>query len=766
MNGSHRHHGAIAKRRRCACRDAGQALVLVLLLVLVLAVVVATVLSAVLGESNATLDADYQAAAKQAALSGASWVAGNVESSTSASSVTSMLQVSGVWHVVVDGSVVSCGQGRGAAATGGAAPLVRDQGCFKARLVPGTDAADPGVKTMTVTVLGRNGPGCPTPTRPRGTPNAPCAYERVQVRLRQWSFFDALIFDDYESLDPYLYTSASGTYPSSTGGRAMRTCATDGALPASCKVVAFTSADAITGPVRTNGSTFYMCGHPTFGGPVITTGPVALSAVNATVAPQGASSCNGSSPSLGGGGHLTPDALPYAFPFGVSPLKKIAAPEDIYSAPSSPLTVTFSHGSYTVDGQRPPDAWPTTGVLYVTGSVRVKGTVCASVSVAATGNIEIPANLTVRSGCHAAIGLEAANSVVVTTYDPHANRVIDAAVVALGTCDRPGGPSSCPSGPQGGSFYVQGYNTDKWRSGTTSGGTTSGGTSHGGSSGGNAFPAGTWSLTISERCNGDFTAKTEEARIYRKHGSTYTLLGTLKKTDFSFSTTFTDETLTGTLPAVSAFGPTTRLYVDVAMKGGSPQTHLFIERGAQNLMLRTPAASAPAGARLYVTSSLTGTAATMTTSSSSASTTSDEARTTLPGTGSTNWYPIALGTPSGEQTGSTSTLQTPGGHGAIWQVPSSGGTTSGGTSHGGSSGAKPPVLTFHGAIAEIWRGAYGTYLGNASSPTLVTGYAKHFTYDRTLLTTQPPYFLEPVGSNWEEAGAPLVAPCTTPTSCT
>jgi hypothetical protein len=56
----------------------------------------------------------------------------------------------------------------------------------------------------------------------------------------------------------------------------------------------------------------------------------------------------------------------------------------------------------------------------------------------------------------------------VTTYDTHPlTRTIDAAIVALGSCDRPGAPSSCPSGPQGGSFYVAGYNTDKWYGGAT-----------------------------------------------------------------------------------------------------------------------------------------------------------------------------------------------------------------------------------------------------------------------------------------------------------
>lgn len=73
------------------------------------------------------------------------------------------------------------------------------------------------------------------------------------------------------------------------------------------------------------------------------------------------------------------------------------------------------------------------------------------------------------------------------------------------------------------------------------------------------------------------------------------------------------------------------------------------------------------------------------------------------------------------------------------------------------SGATPHALHFLGAIATVWRGAIGAF--DPTSGRLVSGWAKDFAFDRQLRTTQPPYFLAPVGAGWarsdlDEVGTP------------
>jgi type II secretory pathway pseudopilin PulG len=55
-------------------------------------------------------------------------------------------------------------------------------------------------------------------------------------------------------------------------------------------------------------------------------------------------------------------------------------------------------------------------------------------------------------------------------------------------------------------------------------------------------------------------------------------------------------------------------------------------------------------------------------------------------------------------------------------------------------GAKLGELTLYGAVAQKYRGAVGT-TGN-------TGYLKNYEYDERLKTTEPPYFIEPIESEW------------------
>lgn len=53
-------------------------------------------------------------------------------------------------------------------------------------------------------------------------------------------------------------------------------------------------------------------------------------------------------------------------------------------------------------------------------------------------------------------------------------------------------------------------------------------------------------------------------------------------------------------------------------------------------------------------------------------------------------------------------------------------------------------LTVSGAIAQKYRGTVGTHSGS----TIVTGYAKAYSYDYELRYHQPPYFLDPVQAGW------------------
>ncbi len=54
------------------------------------------------------------------------------------------------------------------------------------------------------------------------------------------------------------------------------------------------------------------------------------------------------------------------------------------------------------------------------------------------------------------------------------------------------------------------------------------------------------------------------------------------------------------------------------------------------------------------------------------------------------------------------------------------------------------TLTVSGAIAQEYRGTVGTHSGS----TIVSGYAKGYSYDYELRYHQPPFFLDPVQAGW------------------
>ncbi|HEY1737797.1 MAG TPA: prepilin-type N-terminal cleavage/methylation domain-containing protein [Acidimicrobiia bacterium] len=57
------------------------------------------------------------------------------------------------------------------------------------------------------------------------------------------------------------------------------------------------------------------------------------------------------------------------------------------------------------------------------------------------------------------------------------------------------------------------------------------------------------------------------------------------------------------------------------------------------------------------------------------------------------------------------------------------------------------TLSVRGAFSQRYRGAVGTN----SSGTIVSGYAKDYTYDQRLHYESPPHFLDPIASQWQEA---------------
>jgi len=65
-------------------------------------------------------------------------------------------------------------------------------------------------------------------------------------------------------------------------------------------------------------------------------------------------------------------------------------------------------------------------------------------------------------------------------------------------------------------------------------------------------------------------------------------------------------------------------------------------------------------------------------------------------------------------------------------------------------GQPVPTLYLDGAIVEDYRGAFGGY-ASGSDGRITSGYVKDFIYDARLVHLQPPWFLEPVASEWEVA---------------
>jgi hypothetical protein len=357
-----------------------------------------------------------------------------------------------------------------------------------------------------------------------GTVAAPtgCALARLEQRISPRQFTNYMEFDNSEFLDPQLYGQQGGTYQSwytscTSGGTAIGdvTAANNSLVSSICQVPAYlgpsayyntagTSSGDVLGPIATNDQAVYICGtgptqagQPLFNATPQATGsnstlpqvvqeyPVPLTSTNAQA-------CTGAP--VNPGQAVAASGLPLS----TSPLAQIASSQDTFSSATNIVlsgSTTPSASTYSSNPQNgtPVTAskWPATGVIYVNGNAYVSGAACQGVTVAASGNIYIVNNIinqrlhATGTGCAGSIGLVAGGSVVVqpafvgqvcTTTGPCTGtatstqiqcwtdsyaecQVVDAAVMALGYA----GGTSLPaptSAPGGGSFYLQGWNTD------------------------------------------------------------------------------------------------------------------------------------------------------------------------------------------------------------------------------------------------------------------------------------------------------------------
>jgi len=123
------------------------------------------------------------------------------------------------------------------------------------------------------------------------------------------------------------------------------------------------------------------------------------------------------------------------------------------------------------------------------------------------------------------------------------------------------------------------------------------GTGHGAvfgtSLGGKAFAAGTWSLTVKLHVpSGTLTIKAIHLRVGFKNGASYRQIGSdiVDSAGLSIGTAAQTVTISGSLPASTAPGATTRLYVEAWMLSGTSKSSwgLYLGVGAALCPLVTP----------------------------------------------------------------------------------------------------------------------------------------------------------------------------------
>ena len=352
----------------------------------------------------------------------------------------------------------------------------------------GPQSGNPYVISLQVTVR--------TNCRIAGTTPTGCTYARLSQRIQPRQFSNYAQYTNSEMLDPSLaqnsYTTYESWYNSCTTGGSVKADTTvhgtSSGLNAVCPGPSHLNApsannniyaDTVNGPIATNDQTIFWCDVP--GAPLnATVTPQAASLIPVTEDlvpsnPQGGSLCSGTPPT----GTTRADS---ALPISATSLAQYASSNDTYTSDtfialcgssgggnSTYLSTSkWSNGtSCSAPSGAASNAWPATGVIYVSGNAYVSGQACSGVTIAASGNIYIDNTLTSFRNhgvssitCPGSIGLVSSNSVIVkpayvgqtcqnqgpcfgsaspaqtmqcwpTTYDSNCME-IDAAIMALG----------------------------------------------------------------------------------------------------------------------------------------------------------------------------------------------------------------------------------------------------------------------------------------------------------------------------------------------
>ncbi|GEM_PF-5406000 len=250
-----------------------------------------------------------------------------------------------------------------------------------------------------------------------------CTAASVVSRFQRRDFLDYLYFTGSEQVDP-AFTSSGLCFG-----------------PASCSEPVYTTGDVVDGPVHTNAPNIWACGTPVFTGVVEATG----SPVWQVASSPGCQ--DGTSPNLKGG--YVADAPALALPSSDSYLSALAnqaqSPwpgQDGYAFQGN-VTIVVQGRTLDITG---PDGiehdglpFPSTGVVYASGSAFVSGSNGGQLTVAAGGDIYVTGDLTYAceaspasappADCPDYTGLVANGSVYLddSGHDLH----VDAAMVAL-----------------------------------------------------------------------------------------------------------------------------------------------------------------------------------------------------------------------------------------------------------------------------------------------------------------------------------------------
>jgi len=314
--------------------------------------------------------------------------------------------------------------------------------------------------------------------------NSGCPTWTYQSLLRRRTFLDYLYFTNYETVEPWLYSSAKTALavdgkPLIAGNIAFSSGCVNALTTTGCLQPVYggasgassASSDNVDGPIHTNSNTILVCGDPTFSSPASLGGGAYIEDGSGTV--TRAKGCpDVSTPTSG-----VYKTSAVAFPQGDSSLCSIAAAggscshgqgtvfssgTTIQGYPNCPSGSTQPCVMVTAPNTSPQPYYnpPSTGVLYVKGDASVAGYFKGDWTIAASGSITVGVgtaldqnNLwlscqgsstptaTIPPGCNSMVGLVANNDIILNDsnysngadYPNNAGMSVSAAMMALGS---------------------------------------------------------------------------------------------------------------------------------------------------------------------------------------------------------------------------------------------------------------------------------------------------------------------------------------------